>query len=69
MTREQAKAILTEYLDMDSEVKSKYLEAMRVAVKAIDKISHLIARPCEVCEFYSEDGCIKWDCVFEEDKK
>ena len=40
-----------------------------MAVKAIDKISHLIARPCEVCEFYSEDGCIKWDCVFEEDKK
>lgn len=66
MTNEEAKTILTEYLDMDSEVKSEYLEAMRVAIKAIDKISHLIDRPCEACEFHKENGCSKWNCVFEE---
>lgn len=27
-------------------------------------------RPCESCEFHTEKGCSKWDCVFEgSDKK
>ena len=42
--------------------------AMMMAIKALEKISHLIDRPCEACEFHKENGCCKWGCVFEEDK-
>lgn len=44
-------------------------EALGFAIKAVEQISHLIARPCEMCEFYTEDGCSKWECVFEEDEE
>lgn len=43
--------------------------AFNMAIKALGQTSHLIARPCEVCEFYTEDGCSKWECVFEEDEE
>lgn len=43
-----------------------YIEHINMAIKAIDKISHLIDRPCEACEFHKENGCSKWGCVFEE---
>lgn len=31
-----------------------------------DLISCLTDRPCDVCKFHGEDGCRKWDCVFDE---
>lgn len=40
-------------------------EAKELAVKALEQISHLKDRPCEACEFYTEEGCSKWECVFE----
>ena len=30
-----------------------------------DKLSHLKDRPCSACEFKKENGCCKWDCVFD----
>ena len=36
MTNEEAIKILKQYLDMDSEVKSDYLEAQRMAIKALE---------------------------------
>ena len=27
----------------------------------------LTDRPCTVCKFHSEEGCGKWNCVFEEE--
>ena len=30
-------------------------------------VKHLIDRPCNVCEFHKENGCCKWDCVFEKE--
>lgn len=27
----------------------------------------LTDRPCTVCKFHSENGCGKWNCVFEEE--
>jgi hypothetical protein len=43
----------------------KRVEAFEMAIRALDQISHLKDRPCEVCEFYTGDGCSKWECVFE----
>lgn len=42
-----------------------YGTAIDEAIKAIEQISHLTDRPCSVCEFHKEDGCSKWECVFE----
>lgn len=77
MTNEEAIKIFTEsekcfckhgaYKDCNS--RCKYREALNMAIKALEQTSHLIARPCEMCEFYTEDGCSKWECVFEEDKE
>lgn len=37
MTNEEAIQILKQYLDMDAEVKSEYLEAQRMAIKALEQ--------------------------------
>ena len=42
-----------------------YGTAIAEAIKALEQISHLTDRPCSVCEFHKEDGCSKWNCVFE----
>ena len=26
----------------------------------------LVDRPCEACKFHGENGCSKWNCVFDE---
>lgn len=40
------------------------IEALEIAIKVLDQISHLKGRPCEACEFYAEEGCSKRECVF-----
>lgn len=40
-------------------------KALDMAIKALEQISHLTDRPCEVCEYHSDKGCSKWKCVFE----
>lgn len=40
-------------------------EAKRMAIQALETISHLNNRPCEACEFHKENGCSQWDCVFD----
>ena len=49
--------------------REEYEEFLDMAIKALEQISHLKGRPCEVCEFHSDNGCSKWKCVFEEDTK
>ena len=44
---------------------SQILEATSRGINAIEQISHLKGRPCEACEFYTEEGCSKWECVFD----
>lgn len=41
-------------------------ELPSVTPKANDKLKYLTDRPCEVCEFHSDNGCSRWRCVFEE---
>ena len=43
-------------------------EALDIAIKAVERIGHLIDRPCEACEYHKETGCSQWSCVFEEVK-
>lgn len=43
----------------------KRYASLSLAIKAVEQISHLKDRPCEACEFYTEEGCSKWECVFE----
>ena len=40
-------------------------DACDMSIKALENIGHLKDRPCDVCEFHKENGCCKWDCVFE----
>lgn len=40
-----------------------------IAIKALEQINCLTGRPCEVCEFHSDNGCRRWKCVFEEGTK
>ena len=44
-------------------------KALDTAIKALEQTSHLKGRPCEVCEFHSDNGCSKWKCIFEEGTK
>ena len=72
MTNEEAREILKR-VEIAKPIKfedyADMREALDMAIKALEQTSHLIARPCEMCEFYTEDGCSKWECVFEEDKE
>lgn len=40
-------------------------KAIKAAIQALENIGHLTDRPCSVCEFRKENGCCKWDCVFD----
>ena len=39
--------------------------ALDNAVSALETISHLTDRPCSACEFHTDAGCSKFDCVFD----
>ena len=32
-----------------------------------EQLSCLTDRPCDVCKFHTENGCDRWECVFEEE--
>ena len=72
MTNEFAIKVLTElrgYGDKFANIGYDRKEALDLAIKALEQISHLKGRPCEVCEFHSDNGCSKWKCIFEEGNK
>lgn len=59
MTREEAIQILDTIPTIGEEV-----DALEMAIKALENIGHLKDRPCSVCDFLKENGCCKWTCVF-----
>lgn len=61
MTREEAIEALTSKDVCNSDM---MLEALEMAIEALEQIRHLKGRPCEVCEYHTENGCSKWECVF-----
>lgn len=67
MTREEAVKTLKR-LKFAKEYRADYIdviEAFNMALKSLEKIEHLKDRPCSACEFHSDNGCSKWNCVFE----
>ena len=59
MTRDEALQILDTIPTISEQV-----DALEMAIKALENIGHLKDRPCSVCEFHKENGCCKWTCVF-----
>lgn len=62
MTRAEAIAVLKGYIENPLVNDTK---AFDMAIQALENIGHLKDRPCDVCEFRKENGCCKWDCVFD----
>ena len=63
MTNEEA----LEILDLIPTI-GEQVDALEMAIKALERMSYLTDRPCSVCKFHGENGCSKWNCVFEEVK-
>lgn len=62
MTREESIEVIKQ--DIPCEHDTDLIEALEMAIQALENIGHLKDRPCSVCEFRKENGCCKWDCVF-----
>ena len=58
MTREEAIKIIKEDALYSPEV-------AEMSIKALELLDTLIDRPCSVCRHHKENGCCKWDCVFD----
>ena len=65
MTNIDASKWLIDYIKTTDLPMPQYEEAMLIGIKALDKISLLKDRPCSACEYHKENGCSKWDCVFD----
>ena len=39
--------------------------AVEDGIKALELLDTLTDRPCSVCRHRKENGCCKWDCVFD----
>lgn len=46
--------------------REELIKALESAKHEIEKMNHLIDKPCEACDFHKENGCSRWDCIFEE---
>lgn len=66
MTREDAIKQLKELIEhLKNDMYADDKKALEMAIQALENIGHLKDRPCSVCEFHKENGCCKWDCVFD----
>lgn len=67
MTSEKAlKLLKKDGLALTESEAEQFCKAYDMAVKAFELMEHIKDRPCEACEFRKENGCSKWDCVFDE---
>ena len=66
MVREEVKSRLlnTAWLGTDED-RDKTEEAVKVAITALELLDTLIDRPCSACRYHKENGCCKWNCVFD----
>ena len=56
--------------DWNTKYVENYVKALQMGADALEKLSYLTDRPCEVCKFNEDgNGCKKWTCVFEEGGK
>ena len=61
MTNEQAITVL----NMIEAHGSLPIQAKEKSIKALELLDALTDRPCAVCVHHKENGCCKWDCVFD----
>ncbi len=71
MTEKEAIKIFEERLSVadgykDCDKIQEYAEAMKVAISALDLISHIKDRPCNACDYNKGNGCTRWECAFDE---
>lgn len=64
MKRQEILYVLDKYTG--AEISPVVAKAHRYAVNCVERIGYLKDRPCEACVFHDEDGCNKYDCVFDE---
>lgn len=41
------------------------VNAIKYAITALELMDTLIDRPCSACRYHKENGCCKWNCVFD----
>ena len=64
MTTQQAIAKFKE-AEHDYYIKIEYLGAIKAGIHALELLNVITDRPCTVCKYHKENGCCKWDCVFD----
>lgn len=64
MTNEEAIVILKNTIKKPNTEDGYLGQALNMAIKALEQTSHLTDRPCSACEYHTENGCSKWNCVF-----
>ena len=64
MTRGQVEEVIRQSIPYINSGSLK--TALEETLKELEIIGHLKDRPCEACEFHKENGCCKWNCVFDE---
>ena len=61
MTNQEAKQLLDNYRPLSPIVNKTY----DMAITALELMDTLIDRPCSACRYHKENGCCKWNCVFD----
>lgn len=65
MENKEALSLIASYLNQGyAHNVNEFREALITASKALENMSHIADRPCDVCEFHGENGCTQWKCVF-----
>ena len=67
ISRQAAIDALDNIGSLDTDADREYARSIFNAVPSAqqDILSYLTDRPCAVCKCHTEDGCSKWECVFE----
>ena len=65
MTELEARKIIKQFRDRQGN-SSDDIEALEKAIKSLELISNLIDRPCLACKWRHHDGCMQFDCPFDE---
>ena len=65
MTNENARKWLSDMLKNFDLPQEQQQTALEQGIKALELLDTLTDRPCSVCRHHKENGCCKWDCVFD----
>ena len=69
MTETEAKDIMTRlFTELTKEndvLTDDERMAFNMAITALELMDTLIDRPCSACRYHKENGCCRWNCVFD----